>query len=51
MSASSSAPERNRIPVSVNSSTRSVTTEAFPLLSASKMSPSGVRHRRWSHGS
>ena len=49
-SASSSSPDSSRMPVSVNVSTRSVTIEAFPSQIASNMSPSGTRHRRWSHG-
>ena len=50
-SAGSSAPERSRIPVSVNVSMWSVTTLARPPRSASNRSSSGTMHRRWSHGS
>ncbi len=50
MSASSSAPDSSRMPVSVNSAISSVTTSARPLLMAAKKSPSGARHIRWSHG-
>ena len=49
-SASSSAPDSSRRPFSVNVSMRSVTTDARPLPIASKRSPSGTRHMRWSHG-
>ena len=37
-------------PVSVNVSMWSVTIDARPALIASNRSPSGTRHRRWSHG-
>ena len=51
MSASICSPEASRRPVSVNASIRSVTIEARPSLMASKRSPSGTRHMRWSQGS
>ena len=38
------------MPVSVNVSMRSVTTDASPLRIALNRSPSGTRQRRWSHG-
>ena len=46
MSAFSSSPESSFIPSEVNSSMVSVTTDAFPELIASKISPFGTRHRR-----
>ena len=39
------------MPSRVKRSMRSVTTDASPVLIASKRSPSGTRHIRWSHGS
>ena len=50
-SASSSAPDASAMPVSVSVSMRSVTTDTRPSLIASKRSPSGTTHKRWSHGS
>ena len=38
------------MPSLVNRSIWSVTTSAFPSRIASKKSPSGVAHRRWSQG-
>ena len=46
MSASSSSPELSFMPLLVNSSMVSVTTEAFPELMALKKSPLGTRHIR-----
>ena len=49
-SASSVAPDSSWMPVSVTVRMRSVTTDAEPLRIAANRSPSGTRHRRWSHG-
>ena len=50
MSASSSSPDASLMPVGVNVSIVSVTTDALPDLIASNRSLFGTRHRRWSHG-
>ena len=39
------------MPVAVNGSMVSVTTDAWPLRSARNRSPSGTKQSRWSHGS
>ncbi len=46
MSASRASPESRRMPVSVNVSMVSVTTDAAPARIAAKKSPSGTRHKR-----
>ncbi len=50
MSAVSSWPDFSRMPVLVNRSMWSVTTEARPAEVASNRSPSGTTHSRWSQG-
>ena len=50
MSASSTSPDVSVIPVAVNVSIVSVTTEALPDLMALNRSLLGMRHSRWSHG-
>ena len=50
MSASSSRPDVRRMPVGVTESMVSVMTSTRPARIASYRSPSGIRHRRWSHG-
>ena len=50
MSASSSSPEVSRIPVLVNVSMVSVTTDACPRRIDLNRSPFGTKQSRWSHG-
>ena len=50
MSASSSCPDFNRMPFSVNVSISSVTIEALPELIPANRSPSGTNASRCRHG-